>query len=192
MKNVSTVILAGGRGARIGGDKGLQVLRGRPLLLWVLEAVRGQSDEVLISANDKCAAGAEYASFGYPLIADITPDSAGPLAGLQAALSVARHAWVATVPCDTPFLPDDLLARLLAAAGDAGAAVATVAGKRQPTIALYRKSVLPELNEYLASGERRVGGWLATLQTADAAFDDPGAFINVNTQQELEQLNRHE
>jgi molybdopterin-guanine dinucleotide biosynthesis protein A len=187
VKTISTVILAGGQGARIGGDKGLQVLRGRPLISWVLEAMRGQSDEVFISANS-----GGYAGFGYPVIADITPDSAGPLAGLQAALRAARHDWVATVPCDTPFLPDDLIARLFAAVGDAEAAVATAAGKRQPTVALYRRSVLPKLNEYLASGARKVGGWLATLQTRDAVFDTPDAFINVNTQQELQELNRHE
>ncbi len=183
---VSTVILAGGQGTRIGGDKGLQILRGKPLMLWVLDAVRGQSDEVLISAN---GGRAEYAGFGCAVIADQTPDSAGPLAGLQSALRCARNDWVASVPCDTPFLPDDLIARLFAAAGNE-AAVAVVEGKRQPTIALYHKNVLPELDEYLASGARKVAGWLDTLQVSEVVFDDAAAFININSQHDLAFVNQ--
>lgn len=184
---ISTVILAGGQGSRIGGDKGLRVLHGRPLIAWVLDAVRGQSDKVLISANEE-----GYASFGCPVVADQIPGWAGPLAGLQSALHCAHHDWVACVPCDTPFLPKDLLARLSAAIGDAEAAVAVVEGRRQPAIALYRKSVLPRLDAYLASGERKVGGWLDTLQVNEVVFDDATAFININTLEELEGYNNRD
>ncbi|MBI3902006.1 MAG: molybdenum cofactor guanylyltransferase [Nitrosomonadales bacterium] len=186
MMQISTVILAGGLGTRIGGDKGLQILRGKPLIEWVLETIREQSAEILISANSERA---EYARFGFPLIADLTPDHAGPLAGLQTALNHARHDWVASVPCDTPFLPHDLLARLFAPSHNSEAIVAMVESKRQPAIALYHKSVLPKLDTYLASGERKVGGWLATLQVQEVAFDDTDAFININTLEELDAHN---
>ena len=184
---ISTVILAGGQGSRIGGDKGLRLLHGRPLIAWVLDAVRSQSDEILISAND-----GGYAGFGCPVVTDQTSGWAGPLAGLQSALRHAHHDWVVCVPCDTPFLPKGLLARLLAAVGDAEAAVAVVDGRRQPTIALYRKSVLPRLDAWLASGERKVGGWLDTLQVNEVVFDDATAFININTLEELEGYNNRD
>lgn len=185
---ISTVILAGGQGSRIGGDKGLQVLHGRPLLAWVLDAIREQSDEVLISANGNRG---EYAGFGYPVIADQMP-GLGPLAGLQAALHHAQHDRIVSVPCDTPYLPGDLIAWLSATVGDAEAAVAAVEGRRQPAIALYRKSVLPRLNAYLDGGERKVGGWLETLHVNEVVFDNADAFININTRQELEAHNNHE
>lgn len=182
---ITTVILAGGQGSRIGGDKGLQLLQGRALISWVLDAVRSQSDELVISAND-----GRYASFACAVVADQTPGGAGPLAGLQTALRIAHHAWVASVPCDTPFLPRDLISRLRAAAGDAEAVVAVVKSRRQPTIALYRKSVLPKLDAYLDAGERKVGGWLDTLQVNEAMFDDAAAFTNINSAEELASANQ--
>jgi len=125
---ITTVLLAGGQGKRMGGDKGLQLLHGRALIAWVLESVRSQSDEVLLSANDKHEV---YAVFGCRVIADHVPDWAGPLAGLQAALRGARNEWVMSVPCDTPYLPHDLIARLHAALVAEGteAAVAVVAAE---------------------------------------------------------------
>lgn len=185
---ITTVILAGGLGTRIGGDKGLQVLRGKPLIAWVFDAVGKQSDEVLVSANDERAA---YAFLGCPVIADQMPDRAGPLAGLQAALCFAHHDWVASVPCDTPFLPKNLILQLFEAIAAADeAAVAVVEGRRQPAIALYRKSVLPKLGAYLASGERKAGAWLDTLQVRAVVFDDPAAFVNINSRDELAAANQ--
>lgn len=185
---VTTVILAGGQGSRIGGNKALQTLRGRPLIDWVFSAVRPQSAEVLISANENQPA---YAQFACPVIADNLPGYAGPLAGLQAAMQQANCEWVVSVPCDTPFLPNDLIARLRAAAqtNASEAAVAVVNGKRQPAIALYRKSVLPKLDAYLDRGERKVSLWLDTLQTSEVAFDDAIAFMNLNSQDELKAAN---
>jgi molybdopterin-guanine dinucleotide biosynthesis protein A len=186
---ITTVILAGGQGTRIGGDKGLRCLHERPLIAWVLDAIRSQSDEVLVSAN---SGRDEYAYLGCPIIADQTPGWAGPLAGLQSGLRCARNNSVASVPCDTPFLPTDLLARLYAAINKASAeaAVAVVEGRRQPTIALYRKNVLPKLDDYLDSGARKVGGWLDTLQVSEVVFDDAAAFININSSEELAAANQ--
>ena len=185
--SVTTVILAGGQGSRIGGDKALRDLRGLPLIEWVIGAIMPQGTEIIISANDNQAA---LSDFGYPVISDYLPGYAGPLAGLQAAMQHASGEWVASVPCDTPFLPDDLIARLLAAAGAAEAAVAVVNGRRQPAIALYHKSVLPRLNAYLDSGERKVSGWLDMLQVREAVFDDAEAFVNINSLEDLDTASR--
>jgi molybdopterin-guanine dinucleotide biosynthesis protein A len=187
---ITTVILAGGLGTRIGGAKGLQPLHGRALIDWVLDSVSRQSEEVLINVN---GVHDDYLCFGYPVIADQTPNWAGPLAGLQSALRLASHDWVVTVPCDTPFLPDDLIARLYKAVSTittVEAAVAVVAGKRQPTIALYHKNVLPKLDAYLNSGGRKVNSWLETLQLSEAVLDDAIAFTNINTLDDLAYANQ--
>lgn len=181
------VILAGGQGSRMGGDKALRALHGRPLLQWVLDILRPQAAELLISANDNSAA---YAAFGCPVVADTLPGYAGPLAGVLAAMQYTSSEWVVSVPCDTPFLPSDLVPRLLAAAGEAEAAVAVVGGRWQPTVAIYRRRVQPALRRYLESGERRVGDWLRSLDAREAVFDDERAFFNINTLAELEAANR--
>jgi molybdopterin-guanine dinucleotide biosynthesis protein A len=187
---ITTVILAGGLGTRIGGDKGLQSLNGRALIEWVLDSVSRQSEEVLINAN---GVHDDYLCFGYPVIADQIPDWAGPLAGLQSALRLASNDWVASVPCDTPFLPGDLIARLYKAISTIAtteASVAVVAGKRQPTIALYHKNVLPKLDAYLNSGGRKVNSWLETLHLSEAVLDDAIAFTNINTLDDLAHANQ--
>lgn len=186
---ITTVILAGGLGKRIGGDKGLQPLHGRALIDWVLDAVSRQSEEVLLNVNGEHSA---YARFGRRIIADGTPGWAGPLAGLQSALRHARHDWVACVPCDTPFLPDDLMARLFAAVSKdaAEAAVAVAEGKRQPTIALYHKNVLPGLDAYLVSGGRKIKDWQDTLRLSEVIFDNADAFTNINSLDDLSQANQ--
>lgn len=186
---ITTVILAGGLGKRIGGDKGLQQLHGRALIEWVLDTVDKQCEEVLLNVNGEHGA---YARFGRRIIADDTPGWVGPLAGLQSALRYARHDWVACVPCDTPFLPDDLLARLFAAASmDATETAVVVAeGKRQPTIALYHKNVLPGLDIYLASGGRKIKDWQDTLHLSEVVFDNATAFTNINSLDDLSQVNQ--
>ena len=186
---ITTVILAGGLGKRIGGDKGLQTLHGRVLIDWVLGAVSSQSAEVLINVNGEPGA---YARFGRHIIADETSGWAGPLAGLQSAMRYARHDWVACVPCDTPFLPDDLLGRLFAAASmnAAEAVVAVAEGERQPAVALYHRNVLPGLDAYLASGGRKIKVWQDTLRLSEVVFDNADAFININSQDDLSQANQ--
>ncbi len=184
---VSTVILAGGQGSRIGGDKALRALRGLPLIEWVIGTLIEQDTEILISANGNLAALSEL---GYPVISDLVPGYVGPLAGLHAAMHHATSEWVASVPCDTPFLPGNLIERLLTGIGGAEASVAVVNGRRQPAIALYRRrSVLPKLNTYLDSGERKVAGWLEILQVREVVFDDADAFININSLDELDAAN---
>ncbi len=183
---ITGVILAGGLGRRMGGiDKGLQELRGRPLVHWVVERLAPQVDELLINANQN---GKRYATFGHRVVPDQIPDFAGPLAGLHAALSAAAHPLVATAPCDSPFLPADLVSRLFSALTATGAdlAVARTFDQPHPVFCLCRRDVLPHLTEFLAGGGRKIDRWYATLKVVEVAFDDEAdAFENINTREEL-------
>ena len=188
---ITGVILAGGRGSRMGSvDKGLKPLRGRPMVQWVVERFAPQVAEVLINANQNID---KYQILGYKVIPDAIGGFAGPLAGLHRGLSEATHELVATAPCDSPFLPKDLIARLRAAMEKAGAdlAVAKTGDQPHPVFCLCRKSVLPGLTDFLAGGGRKIDAWYAKLKVVEVLFDDqPDAFSNVNTAAELEQFER--
>jgi molybdopterin-guanine dinucleotide biosynthesis protein A len=186
MDGVTGIVLAGGQGRRMGGvDKGLQKLRGKPMAQWVIERLAPQVDEIIVNANQNLDA---YAAFGYPVVRDDVAGFAGPLAGLQAGLRAAQRALVVTVPCDSPFLPADLVARLRAALEAKGAdlAVAKTGDQAHPVFALVRRAVLPHLEQFLASGGRKIDAWYATLQVVEVSFDDEAeAFRNINTREEL-------
>jgi molybdenum cofactor guanylyltransferase len=183
---IAGVILAGGLGRRMGGvDKGLRPLRGKPMVKWVLERLEPQVDEVLINANQHID---EYSRFGCPVIPDRIAGFAGPLAGLHAALSATSLPLVATVPCDSPFLPVDLIARLRDAMleRDADLAAARTLTQPHPVFSLCRRTVLPQLAEFLTAGGRKLEQWHGTLATVAVSFDDQiEAFSNINTLEEL-------
>lgn len=183
---ITGVILAGGMGRRMGGvDKGLQTLRGRPMVSWVIERLQPQVGSLIINANQNLA---EYEKFGCPVVPDQIPDFAGPLAGLHAALSAAQTPWVATAPCDSPFLPDDLVFRLFSActAALADLAVVRTFDQPHPVFCLCKREVLPHLTEFLESGGRKIDRWYSTLKIVEVAFDDNAdAFENINTREEL-------
>lgn len=181
---VTTVILAGGQGRRIGGNKGLQLLLGMPLISWVLKPVLGHSAEVFINVNGEQT---PYHRFQCKLISDLLPGWQGPLAGIQAALSNAQTEYVMSVPCDTPFLPDGLIPQLYEALTSSGAeaAVAVTDGQRQPAIALFRKSVLPGLVSFLNSEQRKVNDWLDTLRLCEVEFESADAFDNINSAEDM-------
>lgn len=185
-EKITGVILAGGLGRRMGGiDKGLQELRGQPMVHWVVERLAPQVDELLINANQN---GERYAEFGHRVVPDQIPDFAGPLAGLHAALSAATHPLVATAPCDSPFLPADLISRLFSGltVANADLAVARTFDQPHPVFCLCRREVLPHLTEFLESGGRKVDRWYSTLKVVEVSFDDEAeAFENINTRDEL-------
>lgn len=189
MTPVTGVVLAGGLGRRMGGvDKGLQTLRGKPMVAWVIERFAPQVDELLVNANQNPET---YASFGYRVIPDLVGGFAGPLAGLHRALSEAQHDLVATVPCDSPFLPADLVSRLHAAMveGDAELAVARTGDQPHPVFCLCRKSLREGLTAYLESGGRKIDAWYTALDVVEVAFDDEAAaFDNINTEVELARI----
>jgi molybdopterin-guanine dinucleotide biosynthesis protein A len=185
------LILAGGQGRRMGGvDKGLQPLRGRPMVEWVLERLKPQATEVVINANQHQA---EYARYGCRVVSDQIGGFAGPLAGLHAGLKVNVHPFLVTVPCDSPFLPHDLVTRLATArsAIDADVAVARTGSQSHPVFALVCTRVRSHLADFLARGERKIDLWYASLSVVEVAFDDEAdAFANINTRAELAQHDR--
>ena len=183
---VTGVVLAGGLGRRMGGvDKGLKLLRGKPMVQWVIERFAPQVQEVLVNANQNAEA---YAAFGHRVIPDAIGGFAGPLAGLHRGLSEATHDLVATVPCDSPFLPADLVSRLYAAMReqDAELAVARTGDQPHPVFCLCGKNVLGSLTAFLESGGRKIDAWYSALGLVEVPFDDePEAFSNINTNSEL-------
>jgi molybdopterin-guanine dinucleotide biosynthesis protein A len=186
MEKITGVVLAGGQGRRMGGvDKGLTLLQGRPFIEWVLARFSPQVDEVLINANQNLE---QYARFGYRVIPDEIGGFAGPLAGLHRGLAEAQHELVATVPCDSPFLPEDLVERLHKGltAAKAQLAVAKTFTQAHPVFCLCRRDVLGHLSEFLNSGGRKIDAWYATLKVAEVPFDAQAeAFSNINTREEL-------
>lgn len=173
-----------------GVDKGLKPLRGKPMAVWVIERLAPQVDEILINANQNIEA---YARLGYRVIPDEIAGFAGPLAGLHRGLTEAAHGLVATAPCDSPFLPRDLIARLRGALERVNAqlAVARTGNQPHPVFCLCRREVLPGLTDFLSGGGRKIDAWYAQLKAVEVAFDDqPGAFSNVNTEAELEVFER--
>jgi len=184
MNGVTGIVLAGGRGRRMGGvDKGLQLLHGRPMIAAVLERLKPQVTEILINANQNLD---HYARFGHRVIPDAIGGFAGPLAGLHACLGEAQHELVVTVPCDSPFLPFDLLSRLRKNLGDSDLSVAKTGDQPHPVFALVRTSVRENLEAFLSKGGRKIDSWYSTLDVIGVSFDDEAdAFRNINTREEL-------
>jgi len=180
------VVLAGGRGQRMGGyDKGLMALNGRPLISYVVAALRPQVSRLIISANRHVA---RYERLGFRVVSDRSPSYAGPLAGVASALAVVETEYVVTAPCDSPWLAPDLASRLgrTLAAERGQVAAARCQGRLHPTFALIPGNLRDDLDEALARGQRKAEAWLRDHDLAIADFDDqPGAFINVNTPDEL-------
>jgi molybdopterin-guanine dinucleotide biosynthesis protein A len=184
--DVTGLILAGGMGRRMGGvDKGLVPLDGRPMVAHVIERLTRQVSAIVINANQNVE---RYAALGYPVVSDSIGGFAGPLAGLHAGLLAAQTPYVATSPCDSPFLPLDLVTRLAAGLEGAQAqlAVAHTFAQPHPVFALVGRDVLPHLSAFLDGGGRKIDAWYATLRVAAVQFDDcPDAFRNINTPDEL-------
>ncbi|MEO6278273.1 molybdenum cofactor guanylyltransferase MobA [Roseateles sp.] len=173
------LVLAGGRGTRMGGvDKGLQLLDGRRLVAHVIDRLAPQGGRVLISANRHLD---DYAAFGHAVLTDPPGlEFAGPLAGMLAGLSAIPHdAWLLTAPCDCPHLPLDLAARLLDAALPHGLAFAQ-ASREHPTHALLHARLRAPLAAYLHGGERAVLRWMRSQPHGIACFDEEAAFANLN------------
>jgi len=194
---VTGVILAGGRGSRMGGvDKGLQNFRGMPMAMGTLMRLAPQVGEVMINANRNLSA---YESFGVPVWPDSLADYAGPLAGFLTALEHCETPYLATVPCDTPLFPQDLVARLAEALEREDAEIAMAAAREedgqfraQPVFSLLRRELMESLVRFTHEGGRKIDAWTAqhrtVLVTFDRAGDDPGAFSNANTLAELHKL----
>lgn len=182
---VTGLVLAGGMGRRMDArDKGLVRFRGRPMVAHVIDRLRPQVATLVINANRNADV---YAAFGYRVVPDQIEGFAGPLAGLHAGLLAAQSPWVVTVPCDTPFLPDDLVARLSAAVESTGAEIATVRTDVQthPVFALVARHLAPALFAFLHTGGRKIDRWFGEQRAVEVEFPDESAFANINTPDEL-------
>ncbi len=190
--DISGLVLAGGRGSRMGGvDKGLQLHRGVPLALHALQRLAPQVARTMLNANRNLEA---YAAMGVPVWADEAPDFSGPLAGMLAGLRHCSTNYLATVPCDSPDFPLDLVWRLAQELRVSGADIAVAATRErgeirsQPVFCLLRASLQQSLASFLASGERKTGLWIGSHRSTQVLFEDARAFLNVNTLLELEQI----
>ncbi len=199
--NITALVLAGGRGSRMGGvDKGLQNFNGLPLALHTLMRLQMQEGaligEVMLNANRNLSA---YEAFGAPVWPDSLADYAGPLAGFMTGLEHCETPYLLTVPCDTPLFPMDLAARLAEALAREDADIAMAAAKEedgqirpQPVFCLLRAALLESLVRFTHDGGRKIDRWTALHKTVlvpfDAPGDDPKAFFNANTLAELHSL----
>ena len=197
---VTALILAGGRGARMGGiDKGLQNFRGLPLALQTLMRLQLQSQppqEVMINANRNLAA---YESLGAAVWPDTLEGFAGPLAGFLTGLERCETPLLLTVPCDTPLFPLDLLERLQQALHEQQAELAMAAAREedgqvrpQPVFCLLKVELLDSLVAFTQRGGRKIDAWTGQHRCAIVPFDRPAdapeAFFNANTHEELQKL----
>ena len=196
---ITGVILAGGRGSRMGGvDKGLQNFNGVPLALHTLLRLGPQVGEIMINANRNLAA---YESFGVPVWPDSTGlgEYAGPLAGFMTGMERCATPYMLTVPCDTPLFPHDLVARLADAFSQQDADFAVAAApeedgqlRPQPVFCLMRTGMLESLMRFTQAGGRKIDAWTAQHKTVQVPFnqvgDDARGFYNANTLAELHQL----
>jgi molybdopterin-guanine dinucleotide biosynthesis protein A len=197
---ITALILAGGRGARMGGaDKGLQVFNGTPLARHALLRLARQTlppADVFISANRHLQ---DYRAFGAPVLPDSLPDFAGPLAGFLAGLTHCRTPLLLALPCDVPLFPLSLCERMAQAlqGAQADVAVASASGgearvRAQPVFCLMRAGLKDSLAAFLAAGGRKISDWTARQRLVMTAFDQPGdgprAFANANTLAELRAL----
>src|SRR4051794_24035997 len=195
--DVTGLILAGGRGTRMGGaDKGLQNFRGIPLALHTMMRLAPQVGEVMVNANRNLSA---YESFGVPVWPDSLADYAGPLAGFLTGLERCETEYLVTVPCDTPLFPQDLVARLGEALEREDADIAMAAAREddgqfrtQPVFSLLRRELVESLVAFTHGGGRKIDAWTAQHKTVlvpfDRAGDDAAAFANANTLAELHRL----
>lgn len=197
--DITGLVLAGGRGSRMGGvDKGLEIYRGRPLAAHALERLRPQVDRLMVNANRNLET---YRAMTVPVWPDETPDYPGPLAGMLAGLAHCDTGLMATVPCDTPNFPLDLVARLAVGLQSAGADIAvayTRAGEGrsedglfpQPVFCLMKTSLKDALAEFIAAGERKTGFFARQQRNTRVIFEDDAAFHNINTLTELDEAQR--
>ena len=191
-EQITGLVLAGGRGSRMGGvDKGLQNHQGMPLALHAMLRLQPQVGEVMINANRNLSA---YESMGAAVWPDALADYPGPLAGFLAGLEHCETPYLVTVPCDTPHFPTNLVERLADALVAENADVAMAATREegvvqvQPVFCLMKADLLESLVRFVHEGQRKIDRWTGLHRCTRVLFDDAGAFANANTLDELQRL----
>jgi len=192
-KDITGLILAGGRAQRMGGvDKGLIPFHDKPLIESAITKLKPQTQSIIINANRNIT---KYASYGYPVIMDETPDFSGPLAGFSVGLKACRTPYLLTSPCDSPLLPNNL-AQLLSTEMERGDFELVYASSKeangkiwaQPVFCLIRANLLDSLTNFLLKGDLKIDRWFKELHSSTVIFEDPFVFANVNTPEELKSL----
>ncbi len=186
LEDVCGVILAGGRGQRMGGrDKGLVPYQGQPLVKHVIDKLQPQLKSLIININRNQR---RYQEFELTLCSDRYPNYQGPLAGIASAFDCSVSDYLLFSPCDTPNLPKDLVERLIATANQQQKKLVITESPSgtQPLCCLIHRSLRPSLSTYLESGERRVQGWTQQQDLAICKYDEDDFFFNINTLQTVE------
>ena len=178
--DITAVILAGGRSTRTNGkNKALLPLHGKPL------RISAQLDLIIISANTELE---QFRESNYPVVEDQDQLYLGPLAGLQSCESFITTPIVMTLPCDTPFIPANLVTRLCDELSKDAAKLQVVNnGRQQNLFMMFHRNLLKSINNYLASGQRSVHGWISLHAVNQVYFhDDDNCFSNINTLEDLQ------
>lgn len=194
-EHITGLILAGGRAQRMGGiDKGLIPFQGKPLIESAISRLKPQVSTILINANRSIT---KYSHYGYPVLMDETPDFSGPLAGFSVGLKHCKTPYLLTSPCDSPLLPVDLaktmsfelennhLELVFASSKEADGKIWS-----QPVFCLMKTSLQDSLNAFLSKGDLKIDRWFKELRSGTVVFENPQAFANVNTPEELAALEK--
>lgn len=181
---ITAIILAGGQGVRMGKiDKGLQLLKGKPLYCHVIDRIKPQVDYIIVNANQHFD---EYEQGTYCVVRDEIPGFLGPLAGIYSGLTHSKTDWNVIVSCDTPFLPTDLVSRLENKTAGKVLTYVFDGEKTHPTLLFIHRSLANEIKDYLTRGNRKLQGFLESVDGVTVDFSDKKeAFININTTEEL-------
>lgn len=189
---ITALVLAGGRGSRMGGiDKGWAEFNGVPLITHLLARLVPQVSDVIINANRTID---RYQALCWPVVQDTDPSAFdGPLAGMLVGLKHCRSEWLLTAPCDSPFVPRHYAERMLAAARKASAriAMASDGSRHQPVFCLLKRDLVGSLQQFLDNGDRKIDLWTRANGAIELIFDEPDAFTNFNTLEELQPDTAH-
>ena len=194
-EHITGLILAGGRAQRMGGiDKGLIPFHGKPLIESAISRLKPQVSTILINANRSIT---KYAHYGYPVLMDETPDFSGPLAGFSVGLKHCKTPYLLTSPCDSPLLPDDLAQKMADELESNNLELVFASSKEddgkiwsQPVFCLMKSSLKDSLDSFLSKGDLKIDRWFKELQSGTVVFENPQAFANVNTPEELAVLEK--
>lgn len=194
-EHITGLILAGGRAQRMGGiDKGLIPFHGKPLIESAISRLKPQVNTILINANRSIT---KYSHYGYPVLMDETPDFSGPLAGFSIGLKHCKTPYLLTSPCDSPLLPIDLAKDMAIELEENNLELVFASSKEadgkiwaQPVFCLMKSSLQDSLNAFLNKGDLKIDRWFKELRSGTVVFENPQAFANVNTPEELAALER--
>ena len=194
-QDITGLILAGGRAQRMGGiDKGLISFHGKPLIESAIDRLQPQVGTILINANRSIT---KYSHYGYPVLMDETPDFSGPLAGFSVGLKHCKTPYLLTSPCDSPLLPNDLAEKMGTELEKNNLELVFASSKEndgkiwsQPVFCLMKSSLKDSLDVFLCKGDLKIDRWFKELRSGTVVFENPQAFANVNTPEELAALEK--